>query len=54
LDQTSGKAKSEQWADLYMNWVLDKTGDDDHGFSDDIYGNARRKYMNQQLDWLLN
>lgn len=50
--QSSGCAKIEQWADLYMNWVLDGTGDPNHGFSTDAYGDARRKYMLQQFNWL--
>jgi hypothetical protein len=52
VDQTSGYAKAEQWADLYMNWVLDGTGDDFHGFTNDSYGNARRNYMSEQFYWI--
>jgi hypothetical protein len=50
--QTSGCAKQEQWADLLMNWVLDGTGDPNHGFANNASGDARRKFMIQQLDWL--
>jgi len=51
-DQTSWNAKVEQWADLYMNWVLDGTGDSYHGFAQNAAGDARRDYMIQQFDWL--
>jgi hypothetical protein len=51
-DQTSWYAKVEQWADLYMNWVLNATGDSNHGFSNDAAGAARNNYMTQQFNWL--
>ena len=50
--QSSGCAKIEQWADLYMNWVLDGTGDPFHGFAANAAGDARRKFMIQQFNWL--
>jgi hypothetical protein len=54
-NQTDGNAKSEQFADFYMNWILDGTNDPYHGFSNDPYGAARRKYFDeQQIPWVLN
>lgn len=53
-DFTSGVAMREQLADMYMNLLLDGTGDPDHGFTDDKYGDARRKYMlEKQIPWIL-
>ena len=51
-NQTDGNAKNEQWADLFMNWILDDTDDPFHGFTNDPNGNARRKFMGQQFYWL--
>ncbi len=54
VDQTNGYAKAEQFADLYMNWILDGTGDSNHGFTNASYGNARRTYMtDEQIPWAL-
>jgi RHS repeat-associated protein len=52
-NQTDGYAKTEQFADLYMNFVLDGLGDKNHGFTNDIYGNARRKSTESHLLWVL-
>ena len=50
--QMSLCAKQEQWADLYMNWIFDSTGDPNHGFTPDSYGDRRRLYMQQQFYWI--
>lgn len=51
--QSSGCAKIEQWGDLFMNWVLDGAGDPNHGFANNAAGDARRTYMLQQFNWLI-
>jgi hypothetical protein len=49
-----GTAKTEQFADLYMNWIMDGAGDSNHGFTTDLAGDARRTYMNdEQIPWAL-
>ncbi len=50
-----GDAKQEQFADMYMNWILDGNPDyPKNGFSDDAAGDARSKYMNdEQIPWAL-
>lgn len=40
--QSSYCARIEQWADLFLNWVLDGTGDPNHGFTNNFQGDARR------------
>ena len=46
-DQTSGYARDEQWADLYMNGLLAYTGDPNHGFTNDEDGVSRfMEFMN--------
>jgi hypothetical protein len=50
--QTSKCAKIEQFADLFMNWALDGSGDPNHGFTNDTAGDARRTDMVEQFDWL--
>ena len=52
-DFTSGDVKIEQWADLYMNWILDDPGDQYHGFTAEPLGDARRQYMLEQFYWLV-
>ncbi len=44
--------KMEHFADLYMNWVLDGSGDINHGFRNDDLGNGRREFMKDQFNWL--
>ena len=52
--RTNGYAKQEQFADMYMNWILDGNPDyPNNGFTNDDIGNARRKYMgDQQVPWI--
>ena len=46
-DQTSGYARDEQWADLYMNGLLAYTGDPNYGFTNDEDGVSRfMEFMN--------
>ena len=53
-DQHNGYAKQEQWADTYLNYLLDGSGDKNHGFNNDNYGDARRKAFQQQITWIIN
>lgn len=39
---------------MYINWILDGAGDPNHGFTTDLAGNQRRKYISeQQIPWIL-
>jgi hypothetical protein len=40
-DQTSAYARDEQLADLYMNFILQGTGDPNHGFTNTADGHSR-------------
>jgi hypothetical protein len=48
-DWTSGVAKSEHSADMFLNFIYDGTGNENYGFTDDIDGDTRRLEMDQIL-----
>jgi hypothetical protein len=41
MDQASAQARDEQWADTYMSFMLNESGDPKHGFPATAAGNDR-------------